>query len=131
MKHKRIILPERRRKIPAHFSWIDHRLVRDGYSRKCSARALGLYLFLLSVSDSEGLSFYGVRSISREININGNELDELRRELLDAGLVAYRDGIYQVLDLGGVNKVKPDSPVYDGSKKVSEILEQMFAEDKR
>ncbi len=130
MKHKRIILPEKRRKIPAHFSWIDHRLVRDGYSRKCSARALGLYLFLLSVSDSEGLSFYGVRSISREININGNELDELRRELLDAGLVAYRDGIYQVLDLD-VSKVKQDETAYDGSKKVSEILEQMFAEDKR
>ena len=31
MKDKQTPLPERQRKIPPNFSWLDHRLVRDGY----------------------------------------------------------------------------------------------------
>jgi hypothetical protein len=129
MKHKRMIAPEKKRKIPAHFSWIDHKLVRKGYARKCSAQSLGLYLFLLSVSDSEGLSFYGAKSISLEINVAPSELETLRRELVNAELIAYSNGIYQVLDLSVSQPAKPERATYDGSKKVSEILKEMFAKE--
>ncbi len=130
MKYKRMIVPERRRKIPAHFSWIDHRVVRNGYTRKCSARALGFYLFLLSVSDIDGLSYYGNQRISREINIQANDLEDLRKELINAGLIAYSEGIYQVLELESENKTLPEN-TYNGSRKVSEILEEMFSEVKK
>lgn len=128
MKHKRMIVPEKKRRIPAHFSWIDHNLVRKGHIRKCSVRSLGLYLFLLSVSDSEGLSFYGAGSISREININVSEVEVLRNELINAKLIAYSDGLYQVLDLSVSTSAEAEKIVYDGSRKVSEILEEMFTE---
>ena len=127
MKSKRMISPEKRRKIPSRFSWIDHRVVRNGYTRKCSARALGLYLFLLSVSDRDGLSFYGSQSISREINVHIHDLEDLRLELIKAGLIAYSEGIYQVLELEAENTESPQN-VYNGSRKVSEILQEMFSE---
>ena len=46
MPIKRVICPERIRTIPAHFSWVDHRLVRERYIERCDACAAALYLFL-------------------------------------------------------------------------------------
>jgi hypothetical protein len=39
MPIKRVICPERIRQIPAHFSWVDHRLVRERYIERCDACA--------------------------------------------------------------------------------------------
>ncbi len=36
MPIKRVICPERIRQIPAHFSWVDHRLVRERYIERCT-----------------------------------------------------------------------------------------------
>jgi len=51
MKGRKPIVPQRRRRIPRQFSWVDHRLVRDGHVQGRSAHALALYLFLVTVSD--------------------------------------------------------------------------------
>jgi hypothetical protein len=58
MLPKRVLRPDRLRRVPAQFSWIDQRLVREGYIRRCGHAALALYLFLLTVADREGLSYY-------------------------------------------------------------------------
>src|SRR6266849_1618852 len=55
---KRILCPERLRRIPGQFSWIDQRLVRDRYLQHCDHGALVLYLVLVTVADAEGLSYY-------------------------------------------------------------------------
>ena len=34
---KRVLWAERVRRVPEHFSWVDHRLVREGYMRQCQA----------------------------------------------------------------------------------------------
>jgi hypothetical protein len=39
METKRLILPQRERQIPSHWSWIDHRLVREGYMKRCDPKA--------------------------------------------------------------------------------------------
>ena len=57
MVTKRLLRPERRRRLPAHFSWIDHRLVRERHLERCGPDAGALYLFLLTVADAEGLSY--------------------------------------------------------------------------
>ena len=49
---KRVLCPERVRKIPPQFSWVDHRLVRDRHIARCDAQALALYLFLVTVADA-------------------------------------------------------------------------------
>jgi len=55
---KRLLCPERVRRVPARFSWLDHRLVRDHHIESCGPEALALYLLLVTVGDAEGLSYY-------------------------------------------------------------------------
>jgi hypothetical protein len=43
---KHVLRPERLRRIPGQFSWIDQRLVRDRHLRDCDHAALALYLVL-------------------------------------------------------------------------------------
>ena len=100
MRSKVLINPQRKRRIPRHFSWVDHRLVRNSYLEKCSCEALALYLFLLTVGDSEGLSYYRDESILKHLKLSENNTVALcRRELMKAGLISYLGGMYQVLDL--------------------------------
>ena len=54
MIKKRPIYPQRLRRVPSQFSWVDHRLVRDRHIESCSHSAPALYLFLVTVADYEG-----------------------------------------------------------------------------
>jgi hypothetical protein len=56
MIQKRWIRPDRVRQVPPSFNWVDHRLVRDRYIEQCDCTALALYLFLVTVSDVQGLA---------------------------------------------------------------------------
>jgi hypothetical protein len=127
MVNKTLIDRRRKRRIPAHFSWVDHRFVRKGYCRQCSTEALGLYLFLVTVSDSEGLSYYGDKSISREISCCEDDIVRLRKELISAGLIAFNSKLYQVLDLAKDSQKAEDQAI--GTHSVSEMLEKMFGGD--
>ena len=102
MRGREPIVPQRRRRIPPQFSWIDHRLVRDGHLQGHSALALALYLFLVTVADARGLSFYSERSIGRYLAITPERLDNARKELLRADLIAYQNPLYQLLSLDGL-----------------------------
>ncbi|MEI7902254.1 MAG: hypothetical protein WCK89_18535 [bacterium] len=93
------ILPQRQRHIPPHFSWIDHRLVRDGHVRGRSAAALALYLFLVTVADAEGLSWYSDGGLCQQLAWSEAQLQQARAELQQVGLIAYRQPLAQVLDL--------------------------------
>ena len=99
MKEKRIPRPERLRRPPPQFSWIDHRLVRENRLGGCTCEALSLYLFLATVADAEGLSYYGEAAISRHLNLDGPRLKAARACLLRADLIAYEAPFYQVLSL--------------------------------
>jgi hypothetical protein len=56
MMRKEIVDRVRLRHVPEGFGWVDHRLVRDGHVRGRSGGALSLYLFLVTVADSDGVS---------------------------------------------------------------------------
>ncbi len=100
MKSKVLINPGRKRKIPRHFSWVDHRIVRNNYLKKCSCDALALYLFLLTVGDYEGLSYYKDESILKYLNLSEQtSISKCRHELINAELISYLGGLYQVLEL--------------------------------
>ena len=96
---KRPLCPQRLRKIPAQFSWIDQSLVRDRHIGRVSHPALALYLFLLTVADSDGLSYYSDTSIAGLLRIEWDSLQRARQELLAANLIAYQKPLYQVLSL--------------------------------
>ena len=97
---KRVLCRERLRRVPPGFSWVDHRLVRDRYISRCSVEALALYLFLVTVGDAEGLSYYSDGSITRLLPLDSAALSRARRELVAAQLIAYEKPLYQVLALG-------------------------------
>ena len=122
MKRKTLIEPRLRRKIPERFTWVDHNLVRKGYNRKCSIGALGFYLFLLTVSDCDGLSYYGEKRIALELNIPDESVVSLRNELVSNNLIAYRDGIYQVLDLQKEQCQEPFTGMCKASDVVAKLL---------
>ena len=93
------IVAERIRKVPRHFSWIDHRLVRDRYIENCSHQAAALYLFLVTVGDAKGLSYYGDKSITKYLSMDQQALDDARANLISIGLIAWQKPLYQVLAL--------------------------------
>lgn len=101
------IVPERIRRIPRQFNWVDGRLVRDGHLDHCSHSAAALYLFLLTVADAKGMSYYSDNSLCRRLQMQACLLAAARRELIQAGLIAYRKPFYQVLDLAPSESVDP------------------------
>ena len=101
MKSKVLINARKKRRIPKHFSWVDHRLVRENYLKQCSTDALALYLFLVTVGDHEGLSYYGDESINKYLNFSSSSnVKSCRKELELNNMISYLDGLYQVLGLG-------------------------------
>lgn len=97
--NKHPILPDTVRRVPDQFSWIDHRLVREGYIDYLSHSAAALYLFLVTVSDSRGLSYYSDETLGRRLGMDPTTLVEARMSLIHQQLVAYRKPLYQVLAL--------------------------------
>ena len=96
---KRLLVPERRRQIPGQFSWVDQQLVRGHHLRTCDHSAWALYLFLLTVSDAEGLSYYSEASVQRWLHLDGARLHHSRQQLVGADLLAYAAPLYQLLSL--------------------------------
>ena len=87
------------RRVPQQFSWVDQRLVRERYIDQLSHQACALYLFLLTVADAQGLSFYADRSLCQRLSLTPNDLHQARVLLIRQGLVAYKRPLYQVLAL--------------------------------
>ena len=99
MPVKRVLRPERLRRVPTQFSWIDQRLVRDRHLEHCGLDALGLYLVLVTVADAQGLSYYGEASLERLLSMPAPRLVAARTELIRLDLIAYERPLYQVLSL--------------------------------
>ena len=87
--------------MPAQFSWVDQRLVRDRHLDHLDVYAAALYLFLVTVADARGLSWYGDTSTSARLSMDAGRLRQARGDLVRAGLLAYAEPLYQVLALGG------------------------------
>ena len=100
MPHKQPLRPDRLRTVPPHFSWVDHRLVRDRHLERISHEAAAFYLFLVTVADSQGLSYYSDAAIGERLAMEPPLLVLARNGLQRAGLIAYRKPLYQVLALG-------------------------------
>jgi hypothetical protein len=111
---KHPIYPDRVRKIPRQFSWVDHYLVQHRHIDRLSHSAAALYLFLVTVADARGLSYYSNESLSARLGMSESSLVEARQELTQGGLIAYRKPMYQILPL---------SPCFDA--KLGEILDRI------
>ena len=98
---KRVLRPERLRQVPEQFSWVDQALVQRHLIDRMEARAAALYLFLLTVADAQGLSYYGADTLAQRLRLSADELGAARAQLVALELIAYEAPLYQVLALPG------------------------------
>jgi hypothetical protein len=96
---KKVLNPQRVRQINGGFSFIPHRFVFDGFLAALGQKELLLYLFLVVVSDRNGLSFYSYDSICTLLELNLDEYIASRDSLIEKDLVAFDGTLFQVLDL--------------------------------
>jgi hypothetical protein len=109
---KQLLRPERLRQVPQQFSWVDQALVQQHFIDRCQVRSAALYLFLITVSDAQGLSYYGAATLARRLHLSDEDLDSARQQLIELELIAYRAPLYQVLALPGtVAAPRPPSRV--------------------
>ena len=127
MIQKHPILPQLIRKVPGQFSWVDQRLVRDRLIESLSHPAAALYLFLVTVADSQGLSYYSDRSLMTRLSMDGHTLDAARRNLMACGLIAFRAPLYQVLPLDPVAEREPASARRSSEQvSIGDLFKQMM-----
>jgi hypothetical protein len=128
MIYKQLLRADRQRQIPPSFSWVDHRLIRHRHLGGCDHGAWALYLFLVTVADVQGLSYYSDAAVGRHLKMDRMQLAAAREQLLRADLIAYRHPLYQVLSLLD----PPASPVSDPPRcgqvqSVGDILRKALA----
>lgn len=93
------IKPDRLRRINGSFSWIDHRILSEGFLLSMSGDEILLYFFLVLVGDKNGISFYGYDKICHLLKIEPEEFVNARDRLIDRSLIAYKQCRFQVLQL--------------------------------
>ena len=109
--YKRLISLPKLRNVPKQFSWVDQRLVRERYIDQLSHEACALYLFLVTVADAQGLSYYSERALCHRLSMAHLACHTARQALIQLGLVAYDHPLYQVLALDAEPRVPvPQSP---------------------
>ena len=111
MIEKKILEPNRIRRIEGGFSFIPHRFLTDGFLASQNQKELLLYFFLTLASDRYGLSFYSYDVICSYLEFCVDDYVEARDGLIEKDLIAFDGTLFQVLDL-------PESPVQAPAMKV-------------
>jgi hypothetical protein len=109
MIRKKILDPNRLRRIDGGFSFIPHRFLTGGFLASLHQKEFLLYFFLVLASDRHGLSYYAYDSICSLLRISLDQYIEARNSLIDKDLIAFDGTLFQVLSL-------PDDPVLNSAK---------------
>jgi hypothetical protein len=96
---KKVICPDRVRKISGTFAFIEHRFLRAGFWSALSHHELMLYLFLVVVADRNGLSYYSYDKICTLLKISVDDYILARDALIKKDLIAFDGSLFQVLSL--------------------------------
>jgi hypothetical protein len=104
MIRKKILNPNRIRRIDGGFSFIPHRFLTHGFLSSLTSEEILLYFFLILASDRYGLSFYSYDIICSYLGLSVDAYIEARDGLLEKDLIAFDGTLFQILDL-------PESPV--------------------
>ena len=121
MVEKRLLCPHRRRRTPGQFSWLDHRLVRERRLERCPVEAWALYLFLVTVADARGLSYYSDASLTARLPRAPRCPPSPHRRRPHR----LRPPLYQVLSLDEHAPAEPPPPRSATPRRLSEVLEQL------
>jgi hypothetical protein len=132
MSNSKTILPDRIRNIRhCTFGWVDHNFLHRGFLVRLSQEELRLYYFLITVADRNGVSFYDYERICQLLKLKLDDYLRARDRLCQHSLIAYHDGIFQVLSLPEERAVKataasPPARMSSGDfQKLRDILQQV------
>jgi hypothetical protein len=89
--------PDRIRRIPRHFAWVDHRL-RE-ILPALSLDEIAVLFFLHIAADRNGCSFWADATLAKRLGLREGDVIESRYSLIQKGLIAYRYPLYQLLAL--------------------------------
>jgi hypothetical protein len=101
---KKVLNPNRIRRIDGGFSFIPHCFLTDGFLSSLIQKEILLYFFLILASDRYGLSFYSYDVICSYLEFSMDDYVEARDGLIEKDLIAFDGTLFQVLDL-------PETPV--------------------
>lgn len=96
---KKVLQPDRIRKINGSFAFIEHRFLRDGFFETLTPNELLLYLFLTLVANKDGVSWYPYDKICAILKWILDEYLDARNGLISKYLIAFDGHVFQVLDL--------------------------------
>lgn len=99
MIRKRILNPDRIRKIKGGFSFVPHRFLTDGFLAGLDQIETLLYLFLILAADRNGLSFYSYDAICNLLKLALEQYIQAKDGLIEKDLIAFDGTIFQVLEL--------------------------------
>jgi len=99
---KKILVPDRVRKINEGFSFIPHRFLLDGFWEHLSQPELLLYLFLALAADRRRLSYYSYERICALLHLRLEQYVAVRDGLINKELIAFDGTLFQVLELPAV-----------------------------
>lgn len=125
---KKLLNSHRLRRIDGGFSFIPHRFLTDGFLASLNPQELLLYLFLVLVSDRQGLSFYSYESICSLLQMTLDQYIEARDGLIEKDLVAFDGTIFQVLDLP--SKPRGSSTAKEDPAGIAQLIRQSLNEAK-
>ena len=87
---KQVLRPERVRRVPEQFSWVDQALVQQHFIDRCEPQSAAL--FLVTVADAQGLSYCGAATLAGRLHLSEQAFTAAREQLIALDLIAYRAG---------------------------------------
>lgn len=91
--------PRRVRRPRGAYGWTDLRAITQGHVEKVGSAAALTYLFLCSVGDMAGLSFWSRERMTRVLGLDAEVIHEALDKLVAADLIARQGQVIQVLPI--------------------------------
>lgn len=95
-------VPGRLRVPRGAYGWTDLRVVTGGWLERLGPDTALTYLFLCTVGNNQGVSFWSRGRVAHLLGLSRETLDGAFQKLVRADLIAVRDNVVQVLSLPSV-----------------------------
>lgn len=106
-----VIDPTRVRKPCGPYGWVDLRIATEGHLERLGSHAALVYLFLCTVGNRTGVSFWSHDRMARAVGLPRNAVQSLLEQLVTANLIVCSGRFTQVLPLPDSIRPGQDSSV--------------------
>lgn len=94
-----LLEPRRVRRPRGPYGWVELKVVTGGFLERLASNEALTYLFLCTVGNALGLSFWSTNRIGRILHLQTATVTDALEALVTAGLIAWNGRVVQVLPL--------------------------------